>query len=260
MSNTELLNALSEMGLTQYEAKVYNTLATEGVSTAKDISNICGIPYGKIYEIINSLTTKGFVITFPTKPMRYRALHPKKVISLVKEDNERKIKIAGKKILSELNNVFEKNKKFVEQKGLFWVINGRSAINKKVEELFGKVKKHIYVFTSENGLNRLRYYSEILKDLNKRGVKIKISAKLTKNNSEAQKYLKFADLSNTYKEATNNFLSIDGRESIVYEPIPDDENVRYGRDLGIWIISPSFTGFIENFFTINHTNLRQTID
>lgn len=254
MSNTELLNALSEIGLTQYEAKVYNTLVTEGVSTAKDISNICGIPYGKIYEIINALTSKGYVITLPTKPMKYRALHPQKVIGLVKEHNERKIQTAEKVISAELNSVFEKNREFVESKGLFWVINGRSAIAKKTEELFDKAKKHIYIFTSELGLNRLKYYSEVLRELSKNGVEIRVSAKLTKNNLEAQKYLKFCKLCDIAHETKNNFVSIDGKESVVFEPIPDDENVKYGRDLGIWITNPSFTGFIENFFNINHEN------
>ena len=46
----------------------------------------------------------------------------------------------------------------------------------------------------------------------------------------------------------NNFISIDGKESLVIDPIPDDDNIIYGRDLGIFALSKSFTRFVDNFF------------
>jgi sugar-specific transcriptional regulator TrmB len=252
MENSDLTNALVELGLTQYESKIYSTLVMEGVSTAKDVSNICGIPYGKIYEIINSLTNKGFVIVLPTKPMKYRAASPKDVIKFVKNNHEKKIQKAEGIIINELDAVFRKNKEFIEPKGLFWVINGRTAINKKTEELLEKANDHIYMFLSEKGINRMKYYYEMLKEMRKKGIKISISTKVTRENLESLDYLKFCDITHVEANMSNQFISVDGKEALMYEAIPDDENLKYGRDIGVWVLNNSFTSFVENFFEMNH--------
>ena len=88
----EVLTALSELGLNKYEAKVYLTLITEGISTAKNISDITSIPYGKVYEILNVLASKGFVVTLPTKPMKCQAVSPKELTEIVKKDIRKKWK------------------------------------------------------------------------------------------------------------------------------------------------------------------------
>ncbi len=85
-----ILQPLLELGLNKYEAKVYLTLITEGISTAKNISDITGIPYGKVYEIINSLSHKGFAMVLPTKPMKYRAISPYNAIQTAKKDAQEK--------------------------------------------------------------------------------------------------------------------------------------------------------------------------
>ncbi len=81
-----ILQPLLEIGLSKYESKVYLTLIGEGVSTAKNISDITGIPYGKVYEIINSLSYKGFAMILPTKPMKYRAVSPYQAIQTAKKN------------------------------------------------------------------------------------------------------------------------------------------------------------------------------
>ena len=250
MISPKILNSLNEIGLTQYESKVYATLAIEGVATAKDISNICGIPYGKIYEVITSLSKKGFVLVLPTKPMKYKVVDPSKIVKIIKQNNTRKIENAEKIIEKELGDIFRKNKKAVESQGVYWLLNGRMAINKKMEELFRKAKDHVYIFTSENGLNRLMYYAEILKTIQSRGVDIIISSKITKNNSENAKSLNFCQIYNINNPISTHFVSIDCKESLFFEAVPDDENVRYGRDVGIWARSPSFTQFVEQFFEL----------
>ena len=257
MVESDILSSLGDIGLTQYEAKVYSTLITEGISTAKNISNICGIPYGKIYEVIASLTSKGFVFVLPTKPMKYQAVDPDKVIKLIKLNNTKKIEDAEKIIRKELGQKFKKSKKFTELHGTFWMLNGRMAINKKMEELFEKAKDHIYILTSENGLNRLKYYAEVLKKIHSNGINVVIASKITKNNYESAKYLKFCPIYNINLDNPNHFISIDGKESILFEPLPDDEDLRYGRDAGIWAQNTSFTQFIENFFEMRNTQVQE---
>jgi sugar-specific transcriptional regulator TrmB len=247
MSETEVLSSLNEIGFTQYEAKVYSTLVSEGVSPAKDISNICGIPYGKIYEIITTLTNKGFVEMLPTKPMKYKAIDPDRLIKTIKQQSTEKLELAEKIIKKELGKTFDKNKKFLEMENSFWMLNGRMAINKKMEELFEKAQDHVYILTSESGLNRIKYYSEVLRKLQAKGVNVVICSKLTEKNSECVKCIKPCSVHNV-NSVDHHFISIDGEKSILFEPLPDDEHLRYGRDAGIFAHNTSFTQFVEQFF------------
>ena len=238
---------LIEAGLNKYEAKVYLTLIAEGVSTAKNISDITGIPYGKVYEIINSLCTKGFSIILPTKPMKCQAVSPQEAIKTLKKKTEERFQELEKTVIDELNPMYTKTKEFVEPKGLFWVINGRANINKKIEKLIEDAGKHINIFISENGLKRLVIHKEKLEEAHKKGVKIHVSGIVTKDNLEDVNSLGFCDIKHN-KKVTKNHLFSNGKESVIVEAIPDDDDIIHGRDRGILITSENFTLFLEDFF------------
>ncbi|MCD6547276.1 MAG: TrmB family transcriptional regulator [Nanoarchaeota archaeon] len=257
LSNPEIINALSQLGLTNYESKVYLSLVSEGICTAKDISNICGIPYGKVYEVINSLAAKGFINVLPTKPMKYKAIHPKELIKVVKEREEDKLKNIQKKLLPILEISFSKNNKSEFEKGAMWMVIGRGAINKKLSDMFQSAEKRIIICTTKNGIKRLLFYNNILKDLSEKGVDIFISTKVTKSNLEHLKNFDFCNISHVNQDVPNHFVSVDGKEAILYEAIPDDENFNYGRDIGAWIVNPSFVKFLEGLFMINHSHSKK---
>jgi hypothetical protein len=44
---------------------------------------------------------------------------------------------------------------------------------------------------------------------------------------------------------------------MIIDSIPDDDNIIYGRDLGISALSTSFTRFIDNFFTANFNKSKE---
>ncbi|MFH1668457.1 MAG: helix-turn-helix domain-containing protein [Candidatus Woesearchaeota archaeon] len=246
LSTKEVTNHLLELGLNNYEAKVYLTLVEEGVSTAKNVSDITGIPYGKVYEIITSLCTKGFSMTLPTKPMKCKALSPEDILNNVRNKEMAKFDNLEKVFESELLPLYMQSKQFNEPKGVFWIVNGRANINKKMETLIKKAKKSICILTSENGLKRTAFHKNLLKEAQERGVDIRIMSKMTKDNTEDCDLLHFCDICNTKIPITNNMISIDNEESIIVEPIPDDDNLMRGRDMGIWVLSKSFTEFMEN--------------
>ena len=135
LPSREVINHLLELGLNKYEAKVYLTLVEEGTSTAKNVSDITGIPYGKVYEIINSLCAKGFSHTLPTKPMKCKALSPKDILNNVKEKTLEKFDSLEQVFNEELLPIYAQNKKFEDPKSVMWIVNGRSNINKKIDGL-----------------------------------------------------------------------------------------------------------------------------
>ncbi|MBW3022798.1 helix-turn-helix domain-containing protein, partial [Candidatus Woesearchaeota archaeon] len=46
---------LKELGLTENEAKAYETLLRLGKTSASHISKESGVPYGRIYNVLSSL-------------------------------------------------------------------------------------------------------------------------------------------------------------------------------------------------------------
>ncbi len=247
LSTKTMISPLLELGLNKYEAKVYLTLIGEGTSTAKNISDITGIPYGKVYEVINSLSSKGFSVTLPTKPMKCKAVSPKKAIKISKEKMEEKYEKLQNHVLEKLEPMFAESKKFKEPKGAFWIINGRSNVVKKINDLIQKAEKNINIHCSANSLSRLIWHKDVLQEANEKGISININGVINKDIKEEIKSLDFCDIRKT-KKSENNYISIDNKKSMVIEPIPDDDNVKYGRDMGMWISSESFTKFMDNFF------------
>ena len=47
--------AMENLGLTGYEIKVYLSILEGGPGIASEISKLSGVPYSKIYEVINTL-------------------------------------------------------------------------------------------------------------------------------------------------------------------------------------------------------------
>ncbi|MBW2993518.1 hypothetical protein KY317_03020 [Candidatus Woesearchaeota archaeon] len=256
ISTKNMMDPLLELGLNKYEAKVYLTLVAEGTSTAKNIADIAGIPYGKVYEIINSLSKKGFSMVLPTKPMRCQAVSPKDVMVSVKEKSQQKHKKLESQITEQLEPMFKESRQFKEPKSLFWIINGRSNVTKKLNELFRKSRKSINIYISSNGLSRLLFHKEVLKEMHKKGVAINIAAVTNKKVLEEINSLNFCCIKRIL-EAGNHFFSVDGKECVVIEPIPDDDNLLYGRDQAIWISNPSFANFFEKFFNADFNRAKK---
>jgi sugar-specific transcriptional regulator TrmB len=63
--------AMESLGLTSYEIKVYLSLLEAGSMTASNISKKSGVPYSKIYEVLNSLEDhKNFFQSHLLPPLR----------------------------------------------------------------------------------------------------------------------------------------------------------------------------------------------
>ncbi len=259
MENTDrAFRILSDIGLNKYEAKVYLTLVSEGVSTAKNISEITGIPYGKVYEIINTLSYKGFSMILPSKPMKYTAISPKQVLFSSKNETLDKFRKIETDIVNNLEPLFMKNRQFTQPKSVFSLVNGRSSVVKKTEELINKANKNIHIQCSANSLSRLVLHKEALKNAADRDVKIAIAGITDESNKKEISSLGFCDV-RQIKRSRSNFISVDASECLVVTPFPDDENIIFGRDTGMHILSSSFTSFTDNFF-ISSFNRAKKID
>jgi len=65
-----------DLGLSEYQAKVYVTLVISGQLKARDISQMSGVPRTKVYETLKNLVDRGLVIELPTNPSKFIASSP----------------------------------------------------------------------------------------------------------------------------------------------------------------------------------------
>ena len=71
MIDDSLLSQMKEIGMSEYEAKVYVILSALRVASAREIHEQTKIPRGRIYETLTSLAAKGFIVSSGKAPQRY---------------------------------------------------------------------------------------------------------------------------------------------------------------------------------------------
>jgi sugar-specific transcriptional regulator TrmB len=69
--NANIVQALESLGLSGYEAKAYSSLLKEYPLTGYQLSRLSGVPRSRIYETLEKLTAKGFVLVQYGHPARY---------------------------------------------------------------------------------------------------------------------------------------------------------------------------------------------
>jgi PAS domain S-box-containing protein len=243
----EFISGLTRMGLTQYEARIYTTLTSNGILSAKELSDICGIPYGKTYEVINSLAKKGFVVVLPVKPMKYKAMDCQEVLKMLKTDLFKNFESA-EGVMDSMKSM-QKQDSANESKGSFWVLHGRGAINQKIEGLIKNSKKTLIMFLPGNVHFRIGYFAELLKIKKAEGIDISVLA--TKRiDSKLCSELGCSIVSDINQPLKSSFISADSTESLIFEAIPDDTNYTEGVDTGISILESSTTTFLEAMYSM----------
>lgn len=72
----DLVTALSELGLTSYEAAAYLTLLGRNSFTPTELATQAKIPRQRIYDVLSSLESKGLCLSRDTSPRAFAAIDP----------------------------------------------------------------------------------------------------------------------------------------------------------------------------------------
>jgi sugar-specific transcriptional regulator TrmB len=68
------VEALSRLGLTEYEARCYVALTRVEHGTAKEVSRLSEVPRSRVYDTVERLHRRGLVDVQQSEPRRYRAV------------------------------------------------------------------------------------------------------------------------------------------------------------------------------------------
>ena len=154
--NEKLRRALHGLGLTDYEIKAYTVLIEEGKMTANKLSGIAGIPYSKIYEVLESLEEKGWIGVEGGRPAHYFPKSPVTALEISRMKKEKEFKTYEEIILSELLPVYEG--KGVKEKHDIWILRGEENILMKIRDVISNCEEELLAaapWLNENLLNSL---------------------------------------------------------------------------------------------------------
>ncbi len=173
------MESLEEFGLTRYESKAYLTLLSRGVCDARKLSSKSGLPFGRIYDVLSSLESKGLVEKQATRPKKFLAVEPrfalKRLLDLKNEEMKTIMQRAGE-VEEELSSMSVKTPK----KSLFWsVAVGERTIKSHMEKL-AETKRELlaYVELHKIGMQgkerEISTFLKVLSELIEKGVSVKL--------------------------------------------------------------------------------------
>ncbi|MCW4000164.1 MAG: hypothetical protein NWE93_07985 [Candidatus Bathyarchaeota archaeon] len=135
----QLTQALTKLGLSLYQAKVYSALAALGPSGVADIQKLSGVPRTKIYEVLDQLLDMGAVEYQSGRPVFYNAISPSIVV-----DRMRNSYLAAADDATRLLAEMQQTEKSTAE-DLVWTVRGMFAVRRKLALTIASAKERIII-------------------------------------------------------------------------------------------------------------------
>jgi len=232
----ESIEIYKELGLSENESKVYEKLVKLGKTGSGDLSRESGVPYGKIYNILGGLISKGLVEVIPEKTKKFVPTSPEQLVKLI-EEKQRKLEKAKEKAkeMKQFYDVKNKNPVVMQlgKKGFYKIVS--------------KLKK------TENYNYMIKWSSEFRPDWFlhhktkiKQGKDLKV---LTRYDEETKKDV------DKYLKANKNIRKFENEGTAI--SISDDEEVMIAlikSNVTLLIKDKSFTKIMKKMFLETYKN------
>ncbi|MFP4626595.1 MAG: TrmB family transcriptional regulator [Natronomonas sp.] len=130
--------SLTDLGLSEYEARAYRSLLQTGPTTAKELSRVSDVPMGRIYDVLNTIEQYNLVRSqSASRPKKYVAVEPDTGLDRLIEDKRRELEARldqYESITEELTEELERSEPVEES---FWTvaIGAEQAVDLLVERI-----------------------------------------------------------------------------------------------------------------------------
>jgi len=233
-----------------YEVKIWTALLSRGIAAAGELADISGVPRSRCYDVLESLEKKGFIIMKIGKPIKYIAVQPEAIVERVKRDLEEEAEkqadfienVRQTDTFKELELLHNTGVKHVDISKLSNSITGRDNLNRFIKSVVEKAQKNVTIVTTKDGFKRkVKILKNILNDLGKKKVNIKIFSEIDK--VAAKKLPKNVKL-NEFK-TDSRFIVVDNEELIFMN---SDKDLEPEYDTGVWVKSKFFVDALNAMF------------
>jgi len=156
---TNAINCLTELGLSEYEARAYTALVSTGPVTAYEAARTAGIPTSKIYEVMAKLSEKGMVLMSEDEGARkYVPIDPEEFV----EGKRNRLASTLDSLKGELAAL-----KSGPEVSYIWNIGSREQLMEKAARIIGSAEKGILV---SGWMDELEEIQDILREKHDQGI------------------------------------------------------------------------------------------
>jgi predicted DNA-binding transcriptional regulator len=160
----DLIANLMQLGLKEYEAKVYVALAGLGEANVRRIHEASAVPRPRVYDVLEALAARGFIDVRQGSPLTYTAARPEKVISYLKKE----LDLAAEESRKALANLSLDAR---ETYSPIWYVQSDRTIQRYLEMLVEEVGRELIVLCFNPDTLR-RFQAPIARVAGSRRVKI----------------------------------------------------------------------------------------
>lgn len=170
---------LTDLGLTNYEERCYTTLLKRGTLAARDLSRLSGVPYGRIYEVLRSLESKGIIGSTGGRPQKFFATPPDVAVNKLVESKSQELEKLRKDADILINNLSRIHQQVAENELMWKVAIGETLYESYFSFLRDTKFEFLGYMDVHEGINKiefeklLRRYGRIVSELAKKGVKMR---------------------------------------------------------------------------------------
>lgn len=236
--------AMETLGLTSYEIKVYLALLEHGPLTASDISKKSGVPYSKIYEVLNSLEDKVWLESNSSRPQKFFPKSPSTALEAIKLQKESEIKYNEDIIRNELMPIYQKSG--VKEKPEIWVVRGFYNIATKVNEIIQTSQKELLIALPQIAQEIAKPLQPLLRTLYDKGIKIIVLVSEGTNIEIIKAISRIADVRIKDNMFGGGVIG-DGKQVLIL--LGEERSEKGGFEpIAIWAEHPGLAGYAKDYF------------
>jgi HTH-type transcriptional regulator, sugar sensing transcriptional regulator len=250
MRLAQAMEALEQVGLTRYEAKVFVNLGRAGAATAAELARASGVNRMQAYRALESLEARGLVEVSLDRPRRYASRAINEIFELFvseKQEELERIEEVRKELLGHSARIFGGGRALPSVR--LQVIKGRSQVYRALRRGVEQARKEILSFTTTKGLQR-SFRAEInvaLLEAMRRGVRPRFIAEIRKANLPLMdRIARNAPLRHLEGQRAR-FLVVDNASVLTFL-IQDERTIRGDAETALWTNSPDFVEAHAEFF------------
>lgn len=170
---------LREMGLSEYEAQAYAGLLRQGTSTAKETAAEADVPQSRVYDILDTLETKGFVSVQPGRPKKFGPVDPETAIDQYTGFKRREqmntletVRDIGEEFVAAVDS--ESTRRATEETDIGWSYPNRHQILDCLETFADNTEREMMFLTTPKSFERIvNHHGTLLERKHDAGVTIR---------------------------------------------------------------------------------------
>lgn len=171
MNASDAVDALAELGLTQYEAQVFIALQQLGVASASEVGQATEVPRSQVYGTAESLEARGLVEVQQSSPIQYRPVDLSEAQQLLRAQYE----TAERDAFDYLEAVQAKRGSDAEQQEDIWTVRGSDNIDTRVQQLAAEATDRVVYGCGEDPFDEQT--AETLVDRAAEGVEVTVASR-----------------------------------------------------------------------------------